>query len=108
MTIDSIDVSHQIATIEQLLKTEKLSPTMLATIQMLLLIVKLMTDKLGLNSRNSSKAPSTDLNRKKLKKESNERKVGGQQGHQGKRLEPVDEPDNIQFIAFDTTQKPSM
>ncbi len=107
MTIDTLDVSKHIATIEQLLKTEKLSPTMLATIQMLVLIIKLMTDKLGLNSRNSSQSPSTDLNRKKIAKKTSSRKAGGQKGHEGTRLEPIDDPDVTEYIPFDTSKNPS-
>jgi transposase len=49
-----------------LLAQEKdISPAMNAAIKMLLLVIKLMVNRLGLNSSNSSKPPSSELNRNK-------------------------------------------
>lgn len=53
--------------------------------------------RLGLNSSNSSKPPSTDIGKKKNNNSriSGKRQPGGQKGHKGKTLKPVDEPDQI-------------
>lgn len=53
--------------------------------------------RLGLNSSNSSKPPSTDLDKKKKNnsREKGNRKPGGQQGHEGKTLNQVEDPDHI-------------
>lgn len=61
----TININTAVKDIEKLLKEEKdISPVMSAAIKMLLLIIKLMGDRLGLNSTNSSKPPSSDQNRK--------------------------------------------
>ena len=60
--------------------------------------IKDLTEKLGMNSGNSSKPPSSDgFNKpspKSLRKPSGN-KAGGQQGHPGVRLESTVEPDEI-------------
>lgn len=68
MKTQGIDINQQIKEIEKALESEKnLSPTMLAMIKMLILIVKLLTNQKGLNSRNSSKPPSIDQTGSKKK-----------------------------------------
>ena len=68
MTIDNIDIDATLIDVERLLKEDKnVSPALKSTITVLILVVKLLTNKLGLNSRNSSKPPSSDPNRNKEK-----------------------------------------
>ena len=61
-----------------------------------------LEDMLGLNSKNSSKPPSTDSPFKKNEEEKSNKdkkkklKSGGQNGHKGKTLEQVDKPDTIE------------
>jgi transposase len=59
---------------------------------------KRLRDKLGLNSRNSSKSPSQDIHRPVKKRPPEDppaRKPGGQKGHTGQGGKLKDNPDNI-------------
>ena len=57
--------------------------------------LKATIDKLNKNSNNSSKPPSTDIQRTKSMRTSSDKKVGGQTGHQGTTLEMSNQPDKI-------------
>ena len=72
-------------------------------------IVTLLSNQLGLNSSNSSKPPSTDPNRirKSRQAKGKRRKPGGQRGHKGSRLEPVENPTVIEEILIDRRTLPS-
>jgi len=111
VTIDSIDINAAIKNIEKLLAQEKdISPAMEAAIKMLLLVIKLMGSRLGLNSSNSSKPPSSDPNRDKKKSTDHDaedkRKPGGQHGHTGTTLKPEKNPDKIDEIIIDRRSLP--
>jgi transposase len=53
--------------------------------------------KLNINSSNSSLPPSSDRGGKKKinNREKSDKKIGGQEGHEGKTLEKIDSPDDI-------------
>jgi transposase len=106
MSLNSIDIDKSIADAKELLAKEKnISPALLMSFEMILLILQLLTAKLGVNSKNSSKPPSADPNReKKLKNNGNN--VGGQKGHLGATLSPIDNPDQIEEIKFDRRTLP--
>lgn len=60
--------------------------------------IKTLEDQMAKNSRNSSKPPSSDEFHKpkpKSRRETSGRAPGGQEGHDGHRLEPVEAPDHI-------------
>ena len=96
LNIEHIDVDSAINTVIDLLKKEpNLSPALKSALDVLLLLVSLLHNRTTLNSRNSSKPPSTDPNRKKpSNKGSCDRKPGGQKGHTGTTLQKVDDPDS--------------
>ncbi len=89
MTIEDIDVDSAINSVKELLKKERdLSPALRSALEVLLLLVTLLLNRITLNSKNSSKPPSTDPNRKKSgKKGKSDRKPGGQKEHNGTTLE---------------------
>ncbi len=91
MKISGIDIERNIDNIKQKIQDDKtLSPSMRATFDLLLLIVTLLCKRLGLNSRNSSKPPSTVPNREKTPKNNSSNKSGGKNGHKGSTL-PLDD-----------------
>ena len=85
---------------------QSVSPALKASIELLLLLVTLLVNRLGLNSNNSSKPPSSDPNRVKKKKEPSTRKPGGQKGHNGATLKKVEKPDLIKNIPLDRATLP--
>lgn len=96
-----------LARLRQQLDGEKeLSPALRATIEMLLVVVSLLVNHLGLNSRNSSTPPSRDPHRQRKAKKPGDKKAGGQNGHQGSTLKPVDKPDEIKVIRLDKRTLP--
>ena len=109
MKIENIDVDETLEKAKESLRNDK---NMLSTtkerFETLVDVVPLLMNRLNLNSSNSSKPPSTDTdtdkNKKKRKKSNNSR--GGQKGHEGVTLEPVDDPDEIEDIALDKRTLP--
>lgn len=99
-TIESVKLS---------LKNEKdLSPALRSSLELLLLLVSLLLNRITLNSSTSSIPPASDPNRKKSSNNGKgKRKPGGQKGHEGSTLEPVDDPDEIVPIQIDKRTIPT-
>ena len=77
MTIQNIDVDAAVDKVKALIASEKdLSPALKASLEVLLLLVTILANSHGLNSKNSSKPPSTDKNRVKEPKSKSDRKPG--------------------------------
>jgi transposase len=105
--LEAIDVESTIENTRRLLdEDQSVSPALKASIELLLLLVTLLLNRLGLNSNNSSKPPSSDPNREKKKKQSSPNKPGGQKGHNGTSLKKVEKPDVIKDIALDPSTLP--
>ena len=108
MSIADIDIQAAIEKMQaQIQEDTQISPATKSMIELLILIITLLANRLGLSSRNSSKPPSSDPNRKKEKKKPSEKKAGGQKGHTGITLEKVDDPDVIQEIEIDRRTLPA-
>lgn len=107
MTIENIDIT---ATLERVKKQMEEDAEMRAStrsmIELLVLIITLLLNRLGLNSRNSSKPPSSDPNRKKSSRQKTGKKPGGQAGHKGSTLTKVDDPDFIETLMVDKRTLP--
>jgi transposase len=107
MTIDNIDVTATLKRVEKLLANDKtLSDSTRSLMEVMVLIVTLMANRLNLSSRNSSKPPSSDPNREKKPRKKGDRKPGGQNGHKGRTLEKVDTPDKVEVLKVDRAKLP--
>ena len=108
LKIADIDVDAAINAVKELLQKETdLSPALRSALEVLLMLVSLLLNRITLNSKNSSKPPSTDPNRKKSGKQGkSDRKPGGQQGRNGTTLEPVADPDEVQVLEIDRRTLP--
>ncbi len=105
--LDGIDIDTTLKELELTLAQEKeLSPALRSMIGVLILIVKRLTNRIGLNSSNSSKPPSSDPNRKKKTRKSSKNKAGGQKRHPGTTLKQVDDPDEVETIKIDRKRLP--
>ena len=65
-----------------------------------------MSDKLSLNSKNSSIPPSQDPNKENPQKNKSGKSSGGQKGHEGKTLKNVDNPDEEVSLEIDRRTLP--
>ena len=107
MTIGGINIEQSIRDAREVIEADKtLSTSMRTVCEMLLLVISLLSDRLGMNSKNSSKPPSADPNREKNPRGRSTKKVGGQQGHVGKTLIQYDDPDHIHVIKLDKRTLP--
>ena len=107
LTIDNIDIEVTLQKVEKLLSEEKgLSPATRSMVELLVLLITLLVGRLNRNSRNSSKPPSSDPNRKRESKAKGERKAGGQKGREGVTLERVENPDKVEVIKVDRRKLP--
>lgn len=109
ITVKSLNVSQAVKNAMSLLESNaSLSPEDQSTIQTLIDAVNLLSNRLGINSTNSSKPPSQDTNRVRKKTQSKgvARKPGAQEGHKGSTLKRIDNPDEIQEITIDRRTVP--
>jgi len=106
--ISNLNVEETIQKAKKLLSEEKsISPALSSIIEVLLLLVTTLLQRKGLTSRNSSKPPSEDKNRKRGRTQKNStRKPGGQPGRTGVQLKPVENPDQIKIINLDKRTLP--
>ena len=107
LTLDHIDVEATIKKVQQLLAEEtQLSTALRSTLEVLLMLVQIMVNRLSLTSRNSSKPPSTDRFPKRDQSAGSGKKSGGQPGRIGTTLEKIDDPDVLKQITIDRSILP--
>jgi transposase len=108
MKIESIDIEATIEKARALVdQDEQMSAATKSIVEVLILLISLLANRLNLNSTNSSKPPSSDPNRKKKPKTKTGKKTGGQKGHVGTTLRKVDAPDKIERINIDRRTLPA-
>ena len=104
MKVKNIDVNTTIEKAKKLLENDAhVSIVAKEEIESLITLVVILVKRLGLNSSNSSKPPSTDQNKNKNKTKESNKKPGGQKGHT---LEMCDNPDKIKNIKLDRRTLP--
>lgn len=109
MKIENIDVNDTLEKAKASLQEDKhISATTKDIFETLIEVVNLLMNRLNLNSANSSKPPSsdTDTDKKKKERKKSDNPRGGQKGHEGVTLEPVENPDKIEKIAIDKRTLP--
>ena len=115
MTVNDIETDEALANIKKLMQEEKgLSPALKAAIEVMILLVTVLVNRLGLNSRNSSKPPSSDFgasekgadDKGRRNNNGNGRKPGGQPGRKGRTLKLIDNPDEVVSLEIDRRTLP--
>lgn len=106
MATSSIDEQIQKVK-DHLAANPQIDPSTRLLFDMLIMLILSLTGRLGMNSRNSSKPPSTDPNRPRTERKGSERLAGGQKGRNGVTLEPVKDPDEVIIIPVDRAQLPA-
>ncbi len=102
MKIESIDVKKALDHARALIEKEKgLSSSLLAALEILLLLVQLLLGRTTLNSKKSSKPPSADPNRLRSTRQKSTKLSGAQVGHIGKTLEKTPDPDFVEVLSVD-------
>ena len=108
MKIENIDIQATIEKAQAIIGDDKqMSAGTKSIVEILILVITLLANRLNLNSTNSSKPPSADPNRKKKPKAKSGRKKGGQNGHAGITLKKIDDPDRIEPINIDRRSLPA-
>ena len=104
-----INVSETVLAARREINEEKdLSPSLKITMDSVLDLVVVLANRLGLNSSNSSKPPSSDPNRVRRSRttDGKRRKPGGQKGHKGSCLKQVENPTVIEELLIDRRTLP--
>jgi transposase len=110
VTLSEIDISAAIREAKELSRTDKTVPASVrSVIALLVMIVELLLQRLNVNSRTSSVAPSQDPHRPRGRKVAGvhkKRKPGGQPGHKGETIERVADPDIVEYLQIDLRTLP--
>jgi len=108
MTVENINIDETLKRVTKLLAEDKgLSSSARSLMELLVVIITLLVNRLGLNSSNSSKPPASDPNRTKNSKNKTGKSPGGQRGHTGSTLQKIQDPDRIEIIEVDRSNLPS-
>lgn len=109
MVLEKIDVNKTLEEARRLLAEEKqLSPAFKSVVEVLLVLVSILVNRLGLHSRNSHIPPSKEpLRYRKTRSPGRSQEAGGQKGHRGSHLKKGDTPDEIEEIYIDRKSLPS-
>lgn len=108
MKIEGIEVEQALESVRTALREDPgLSTSLRTALEMLLVLVAVLLNRVTLGSRNSSTPPSQDPHRqKKSRQGTNGRARGGQPGHRGTTLMPVEEPDEVEVLAVNRALLP--
>ena len=105
--MSNTEISQSIRHARELLDKEaNLSPAFKAAMEIMFVAVSILLDRLNLNSRNSSKPPSSDPNRERRSKDKGLQR-GGQHGHVGTTLKQVEQADEVRDLHVDRSTLPA-
>ena len=112
MTVGHINVKETVERIQsEIAKDKSISPVLISSIELLIVVIQMLVDRFNTNSSNSSLLPSTDRKSrgkdKKKRKKRGTRKVGGQVGHEGSTLEQYEDPDEVIELSIDRRTLPN-
>jgi len=114
MNIDGLSVVETIESVEKSMPQQNISEDFKVKIEDLILLARIMKDRLTTNSSNSSTPPSKDGLKDSESKECEDtsegknkpkstRKAGGQKGHAGSQLNLLENPDEIIYLPYNET-----
>jgi transposase len=109
LELNSIDIDAAINNAQTLIDQESnLWPALRSALGVLLLLVTVLVNRTTLNSKNSSKPPSTDPHRLRPTRVKSTKPTGAQAGHVGTTLMKVSDPDITKAIKLDrrSAQRP--
>ncbi len=108
MTLNKVSIAEAMNNAKDALAKDKtISLATKLAMELLITLMSVLIDKLNLNSSNSSKPPSSDPNRKKIQRQKSNKPKGGQIGHNGTTLKPVDDPDEVVDLTIDKRRLPA-
>ena len=108
MTLTKVSIAEAMNNAKNALAKDKtISLATKLAMELLITLMSILVDRLHLNSSNSSKPPSLDPDRKKIFRKKSSRLKGGQHGHNGTTLMPVDDPDEVVDLPIDKKQLPA-
>ena len=110
MARQKIDIGEVVESAKKVIENDSnIAPATKIVFENLIDLVIAMSNRLSTNSSNSSKPPSQDINRvrKISHAKGQRRKQGGQHGHEGKNLQPVENPTEIEEILIDRESLPA-
>lgn len=111
MTIGKVNITTAIAEIQQQMESDPaVSPAMVRSINILILVIQLLMERMNISSSNSSLPPSKDPKRKKRvspARKKSDKKPGGQEGHEGETLKKVETPDEVIELTIDRRTLPN-
>ena len=113
MTVGHVNVKFTIERIQkEISKDKSISPVLISSIELLIVVIQMLFDRQSMNSSNSSLSPSTDNSRrsrgkdKKKRKKKGENTVGGQNGHEGTTLTQYEKADEVIELPIDRRTLP--
>jgi transposase len=113
MTIGHVNVEETIERIKnEISKDKSISPILISSIELLIVVIQMLFDRQLMNSSNSSLPPASDMKGrsrdkdKKKRKKKGENNIGGQSGHLGATLTQYEEVDETIELSIDLRTLP--
>ena len=114
MTVGHVNVKSTIERIQnEISKDKSISPALVSSIELLIVVIQMLLDRQKMDSSNSSLPPASDKKRrrrrrdKRPRKKKGEKSPGGQAGHEGTTLEQYEEVDEVIALSIDRRTLPS-